>query len=422
MKVLIISANAFSSITNNGKTIEAIFSSFKTSELFQLFSRPHDIFINYDYALSYYVVSEIDIIKKIINPFSSCGGEAFFYSYDQKKLRPFNFIQKGKIKNWFFLRDLIWSTNLWKSKQLRKWCLDIHPDAVFLVAGNCINVHILGRYISNYLDIPLVTFFTDDYIIYPVVTSLYAKLKKYRIQQYYLKTVAKSDLLFCIGEIMAKEYSKYYNKKFLHIMNAVDINSYIIPSKKNNIIFSYFGGIHLDRWKMIVKLSELVPSYVTFKVYTHSVLSDDIISAFKKQHIICFPSIEGDDLKNAMQNSDILLHVESDDMYFRSLTRLSISTKIPEYLISGRMVIGFGPPEVASMKLLSDNNIGLVISSDNDNNYNRIILEHVINDKEYIEKMGQIGYEYAVKNFDKKIISNTLKELLLEINKNHEIV
>lgn len=415
MKVLIISANAFSSVTNNGKTIETIFSSFKTAELFQLFSRPHDNYINYDYAIRYFVVSEIDIIKKMINPFYSCGYEVNCNSFDEKKLRPYNSLQKRKIKKWFFIRDFIWSTYLWRTKQLKKWCLDIKPDAVFLVAGNSNNVHIIGRFISKFLHIPLITFFTDDYILYPRVTSIYSKLKQYRMKQYYWKTVERSKLLFCIGEIMALEYSRYFNKQFYHMMNAVEINTYLKPSIKNNIIVSYFGGLHLNRWQMIVKFSKLIPSGIVFNIYTHTDLNIEIVTAFKKRKINLFSSIEGEELKKAMCNSDFLLHVESDDLYNRSLTRLSISTKIPEYLISGRMVIGFGPLEVASMRLLSDNNIGLVLSSDNNCANNRIILERTINNREYVVEMGRIGYNYAVKNFDKRVISTTLKKLLLEI-------
>ena len=64
-----------------------------------------------------------------------------------------------------------------------------------------------------------------------------------------------------------------------------------------------------------------------------------------------------------MFDADAFLHIESDDESYCSLTKLSVSTKIPEYLISSRLVIGYGPVYLASMKLLKDNNIGIVISN-----------------------------------------------------------
>ncbi len=42
MKVLIVSANAFSKIYNNGKTLESIFRDFQPDELSMLYTRPQD--------------------------------------------------------------------------------------------------------------------------------------------------------------------------------------------------------------------------------------------------------------------------------------------------------------------------------------------------------------------------------------------
>ena len=66
-----------------------------------------------------------------------------------------------------------------------------------------------------------------------------------------------SSLCFTIGEMMSKEYSDYFNKDFYSIMNSIEIGDYC--ENKNNstqLIVSYFGSIHTDRWKMIIRLAE----------------------------------------------------------------------------------------------------------------------------------------------------------------------
>lgn len=421
MKVLIISSNAFSQISNNGKTYESIFSSFDQTEIFQLFLRPHDMYIDYNYASKYYLISEIDIIKKIINPFNKCGKEITVTDINEN-IKLFKVIKKIKLNNNMFLRDILWSTRLWKTRELKKWSHEINVDAIFVVGGNSDGTQMIGRYLSNYLNIPLVTFFTDDYILYPLHRSLFSSFLRMRIIKFYLKTINSSSLLFCIGKKMADEYSIFFKKSFFPIMNSVDIKPYTEIQQKDIIIISYFGGLHLNRWQMILRFANITPINTSINVYTHSELTRDIIDEFNKNNIKLYNKIQGNDLHNAMINSDVLLHIESDDKYYRALTKLSISTKIPEYLIAGRLVIGFGPKEIASMCLLAENHIGLVISSDETELVNKNILNSALSDFNYIRKMGKLGYDYSIQNFNKEIISLKFRHMMLAIKKmrNHD--
>lgn len=63
-----------------------------------------------------------------------------------------------------------------------------------------------------------------------------------------------------------------------------------------------------------------------------------------------------------MEQSHFLLHVESFDKRNRTYVRYSVSTKISEYLSSNRVVLAYGPHEVASMQLLKDNNLGCCLT------------------------------------------------------------
>ena len=68
-------------------------------------------------------------------------------------------------------------------------------------------------------------------------------------------------------------------------------------------------------------------------------------------------------MNREVEVADVLVHVESDDPEVLQNTRLSVSTKIPEYLSSGRLVLGFGPLNVASLALLKKYSLGVVVDS-----------------------------------------------------------
>jgi hypothetical protein len=126
---------------------------------------------------------------------------------------------------------------------------------------------------------------------------------------------------------------------------------------------------------------------------------------FKKSNIVYMGGVSGNELEKRKSEADILLHVESDDEFSKSITRLSISTKIPEYLAVGRPVLAFGPSEVASMRLLKENKIGLVVDSNESDKSILKNLKELFYNKNYRITLAKRGYNYVLENFDNKKVT-----------------
>jgi hypothetical protein len=73
-----------------------------------------------------------------------------------------------------------------------------------------------------------------------------------------------------------------------------------------------------------------------------------------------------DSLPGIFHNADVLVHVESFDLEVAALTRLSLSTKLTQYFMAGRCVLGFGPSELSSMRLIRNGGAGLTICSNDE--------------------------------------------------------
>ena len=418
-KVLIISNNSFSKTSNNGKTYEAIFSKFRKDNLAQLFFSENED-PDMEYCERYFKVTDQDVLKNLIK-FTKSNGNPVIYIKENKNVDSitvnqsllFNFFKK-RADMLIYLRDVLWSFNSWKTPQLKKWLRDFNPDLIFFVAGPMTFPHKITKWIAEFLDIPIVLYFTDDYVIYPKSRNLMDTLVKYRANKIYKKTIKLSISRFTIGELMSYEYEKYFGTQFNSIMNSIEIksNSQVIELRANeNYLISYFGGLHLNRWKMISRLSKIAGDDFTFNVYSMEQPTEEVLIEFKNCNVNFCGGLVGLELEKKILESDVLLHVESDNEYYRSLTKLSVSTKIPEYLISGRMILGFGPEELASMRVLSDNNLGLVISSDlNDD----MILEqiNILRDISLRNEFGLRAQEYARDKFDKNQNAESFKKYI----------
>lgn len=404
MKALVISGNSFSNISNNGKTLESFFGSFGKDNLAQLFFHPDHP--DFDFCDNYFHITDMDVLKKTFGLIRRCGGTVSRVSDSIKISEGLDTVvfnkARNKAKNLALFRDALWSLRAWNTKELRNWCMNFAPDVIFFMGGGAGFPQSIARYLSDLLNVPLVTYFTDDYLLFPLCSNLLDKVQRYRMRRFYRKTVEQSSLLFAIGESMAAEYSAYFGRQFYPLMNSVPIQAYSAPISGKQVVISYFGGLHLNRWQMLVRLANLIDNKenIAFRVYTVTKPSDEIIDAFHTVGIDFRGGVTGQDLYDAITRSDILLHVESDDPFNRALTRLSVSTKIPEYLMSGRVVLGYGPTEVASMKLLSDHHIGVVIASDWSDSAVRMTLNKLLTDTVYRNELGLSGYKYAVSTFN----------------------
>lgn len=399
MKVLVISSNGFSKTLNNGKTLESMFSAFKKEELCQIVTRPQKL-IDFDYCKSIYCISQIQVLKCGLT-----GGESGYI------LQPFNnetssasFDKLLKVKQFIpdCLREYASNLNNWQNESLWNWLNAEQPNVVFVVGGSTF-LHSIAILISEKLKIPISTFFTDDYIIYPKPKGIFGLFLKKRLKKSYIQVVEKSEICFAIGDEMSREYTDYFGKRFLPIMNSLppqQMRKNVFHD--NQIVISYFGGIHLNRWRMLVRFSYLLPRNCVLNVYSAAKLNSTIIKAFNESGINFKGCVSGNLLRESMLNSNILLHVESDDPLNRRLTKLSISTKIPEYLMSGRCIIGFGPIEVASMKEIQNNHVGFVIDSSMSDAEISSYIATILSNTSEVEQIGIRGHEFALKKYDGK--------------------
>lgn len=414
MKILIISHNPFSKISNNGKTLESIFKDFKKEELAQLYF-VEDKDIDKDYAGSYFKITDKDLLKNKENK-KICIDDQ--HSLSSKKT---NVILRKYKHNLAIFRDYLWKFKRIKdNKKMHHWIKYQDPDFVFFVGGNQVFSHDIMIEIMKRYNLKSAVYFTDDYIFSTQKKNLLQKLHYKKLSETYQKTISEVDLCFGISYLMCQKYSEYYGKKFNPIMNSVNTKLYEGIEKytdrpQDKVIVSYFGGLHLNRDEMIGRLgkifSKIQNKKILVNIYTHTELDNELKQSFSENNIFIKGKVQGKELYQEIVNTDILLHTESDDFFYRSLTKLSVSTKIPEYLLARNLILAYGPTDIASIKLLQENNLALIINSEDsdDTNIDKII--KALNSDEQ-SRLIRNAYLYAIKEFDEEKISANFRKTL----------
>lgn len=422
-KILVISHNAFSSSNNMGKTLAALFNVFKESEVAQLYFYSYNPDVNC--CSSWYQMTDFDAIKSVINR-KKCGKvRSIDSNYDVR-----NNSFKDKVYKYgknhstlkLLIRDFIWKIGNWKTKDLHDWVESINPSCIFFAPGYSMFAYDVALYISNRYNIPIATYFCDDYYNEKIKTlSPFYWFRRLLFRRKVAELVRRSKELIFISKSMEVEYKRIFDKQGHTIMTPFSncINS--IKEIKKPIVISYIGNVLLGRWKVLAKIAQAINNInsketrIIFEVYSGNA-NAKIIDSLTINGVNYYKgTLSPLEVTNKIMESDVLLHVESFEKEFIAKTRHSISTKIAESLASGRAILGIGPRGIASIDYLMENNAAYII--DNESDIEKKLVEYFINN-EIDDEIISNAKKLAKKNHSIKLNSGKLKFLLENINEN----
>ena len=288
----------------------------------------------------------------------------------------FNIIRSIVIKLKEFLRIKIGLINiLYKinvSENLLLTIKKFNPDIIYAVPTDYIItrfIYKLQKKLKLSLALHFIEDYKKDYRLLPVWNILFSKM--------IYSLVNNSQALFSISEEMSTEYNKIFKRKFETIMNYVNDVNYVKAQnvKKHNqkdINFFYCGNVGEIRGKTLLNfcnaLKKLNECGYNIRFDIRSPLTTYYHDAFSKYSfvkLLDFIKVYNDEILLSLTSYNFLLLPVNFDAKTIKLTLFSMSTNIPEFIISGVPVILFAPEEIAMVK--SANKYGWAYTITNDN-------------------------------------------------------
>lgn len=416
MKVLIVSHNCFSSTQSMGKTLASLFSSFKKSELMQLYFYPS--LPNINVCDNYYRITDKDILKSILRR-SQCGrtienceineANTLFESVDVAQ--SYNSLKRNSsfIRR---MRDIAWQLGNWKTNNLKNWLLKEKPDVVFYALGDATFSMKIARWVSNFLEIPLVSYICDEYYFSLKNTkNVFLKFISTPLKINIKKTIKKSMYMITICEPLGILYKTAFGIDYITIMTGSTIETEKLSNINEEKQISYIGNTSLNRWQSLIELSEAVNTLNTkydcefeFVYYGNESCELSEVNTIKYGGYLT-----AEQVKQTMVKSCLLIHVETFDSEYRERLRYSVSTKIADSLSSGVPIFAYGPDDIASIQHLQENNCAIICSEQDKLEY---LLEEALMNDSLRQRISATQLEVAKKYHNAEKNSNYLKLLI----------
>jgi glycosyltransferase involved in cell wall biosynthesis len=412
-KVLVITVNPLSNTSNNGKTIASFFTGYPKEKIAQLYF--HREIPTSDICENYFKISDEDIIKNIFNRSKEIGKKIYMQDKEERIISEAlsNWMKKSSVIR--FIRLLIWALFNFEKEELYTWLDEFNPEVIFFCGGDANYLYNTTIRLSKRYNTKIIHYITDDYVLPYFSLKPFYLLTRLWTRKVFKRMCSCSNLILTIGSKMSRVYKEKYEIESEKIMNLVDVETNIneeINSKKNNLKFVYTGEVHSNRWKtlrIIGQSLERLNKYglqASLEVYSQNKPDEKVLNALNNNNYSRYcGSLDSEGVKKVLKDSDVLVHVESFDSESQRVTYLSVSTKIPEYLSTGKCILAIGPEQVASIEYIKETNAGFVITSKDSSEIDSVLRGIILN-PDIRNKYAVNALSTAEKNHDKVKESN----------------
>ena len=151
---------------------------------------------------------------------------------------------------------------------------------------------------------------------------------------------------------------------------------------------------------------------VLLDIYTTNTIDEEIlVSMTKKGNVKFNKPVSYDMVSRIIEEHDVVVYVESLNKKYEHIARLSFSTKITDYLASGKCILAIGPGDIAPIEYLRNEDAAIIANNCND--LTKILTSDNLN--RLIEEYSRKGYECGLKNHNKNDLDNMVLETLMNI-------
>lgn len=289
----------------------------------------------------------------------------------------------------------------------------VKPGYVYTCASSITSLRISHKIAAKY-NIPLVLHIMDNWEETLYSSSVFSKPFSLILKHELKKANKFSCKNLAVSESLCKKFSEKYSKEYRSLMNTVDfVAEKPICFDRNKLIFLYAGSLSINRYVSLKDVANALHCTLgqegyLFKLFVPSAQnSDEIQSLFAKYSVEIKDYIPRNELMKEYNNADVLVIAESFDENFCDFTKYSLSTKLPEYMASGKPILAYLSKNLYSSEYLIKSGAAAVACSGEE--LNKCVLK--LKSIETRRKLAQNGLKFVCDNNSREYCDKILSEI-----------
>ena len=352
---------------------------------------------------------------------------------------------EGKSRKFFIKsigRQILVDTGLYEiifrprlSRQMKDWIENFTPDIIFC-QGYSFTFALLPLMLSHRFRLPLAYYPTDDwpsenYRLSKYSTSFFSQLVGRKVSALARQLVDHSVVRLTFNRYMQEEYSKRYGMKFSVLMHGDDFARFKgqqarCPERyvKEECWIVCTGLFNKNRMPLLNDLDQACEYLISRGIHVRATVFpvnplDKDCSIAECHYLNIEPCPSHDELAAILQGADILFLPERFDESSAGI-RLSISSKAPLFMFSGKPIVVYSDPITGIARYAKEDGWATVLDY-RDPVMLANIFEKIITNSDERQRLVKAAKRIALVNHDIKTIQNSFALLLSQASfrRNH---
>ena len=277
----------------------------------------------------------------------------------------------GKNAATMIVRAILWKVTRWKRKGFSQFVDRFKPEALLLQAGDTIFMYDLAYRISLQRNIPLYIYNSEDHVLrkknYFDNSTLgniaYPFFHKW-LKRSFWRTMKQTKSVIYISDKLCETYNKIKKHDSHVIYTSTELKTFEQKCDHDPLVVSYFGNMDFDRDTSLIELADSFAQVDgRIKIDAYGRFPEEVILKLKKCGAIRikgFVSYEA--LIKVIEDSDVVVHIESFSDYYQHFNDHYFSTKIADCLVCGKSFVVYAPLKIAFTEYLVKNDAAIVIA------------------------------------------------------------
>ncbi len=264
-----------------------------------------------------------------------------------------------------FLKPLLTKTGLLfvrfsyrVSSEFTEWISSQEIDIIFTMLGDVSSMR-FARELKQCTGKQLAIYILDDWIHAHPKHTIFPQMWSRVFRPLFQKLVNEADIRMTCSKKMALEYQAMYGKDFKFFHNPVDLSRFVSLHEfgcdsSDRFKISYLGKINKDTidglLDLIVALDMVKEHRIVLNVYPGKVGGETnrfIKLLAKSKYLRIMPYVDNANIPEVLISSNLLFLPLGFSKESREYTRLSMPTKISEYMASKVPILLYAPNEIA---------------------------------------------------------------------------
>lgn len=415
-KILIISNEALSEASSNGRTMRNLLLNIPKENLaqFYLHGTPDRNICDNFYCVSDRAALNAFLCKKqkrSVQPQVFSGGKQLAKAPAPRPVRSYRNL---------VLRNIIWQSMRWWKRDFSVFLEDFSPDIVLLQAGDAPFMYKIARKIAGKYHAKLVMFNTEHYVLKKVMYAgsgnklFWHNILMRSLKRQYGKFMRGADHCFYNTQALEQAYQKAYphpgKSSVLYTTSTMDR----LPDEGGEgFSLLYCGNLGAGRCAPIQELADVlyeVDPTACLDIYGKFPGEEARKAVCTKPNVCYHGFVAYEELIPRMSKATMLIHCENKNRVEN--LKYAFSTKIADSLASGKPFLVYAPREYPFVQYLAENQCAHIAGNAEQL---REILKQCMASREYLTQYSNNACLTAKRNHSREENCRIIEEIFCSV-------